>query len=850
MDVVIVESPAKTKTIEKYLGSGYKALASFGHIRDLPSKDGSVDVENGFAMKWATTAQSDKKIKDIIKAVKGADNLILATDPDREGEAISWHVLEELKKRKALPEGIGIKRVVFNEITKTAVTEAIKNPKEISQNMVDAYLARRALDYLVGFTLSPVLWRKLPGSKSAGRVQSVALKLISERESDIEAFRPEEYWTVESDFQTDDTKKLTARLTHLDSTKLDKFSLNTEKLALDAVQKIEAQDFAIDTIQRKAVKRNPYAPFITSTLQQDASRKLGFGASRTMQVAQKLYEAGHITYMRTDSITMSKEAVFAARDLIGAKYGAEYVPSSPRMFKSKSKNAQEGHEAIRPTNLSRFPEQMGTLEADLKKLYTLIWKRAVASQMAQAVFDQTVIEILSGDKAITFRAVGTIMKFDGFLTLYQESKDDDEKSKENKRLPNVNEGQKLGQNLVVPEQHFTQPPPRFTEASLVKKLEELGIGRPSTYASIIKVLQDRDYVRLESKRFIPEDRGRIVTVFLEKFFAQYVEYGFTAALEDKLDDIANGDAGWQALLSEFWGPFKETTEGAKALSITEVIDLLDERLEVHFFPVTEENATPRKCPKCDDGRLGLKLGRTGGFVGCSNYPDCKYTRTLSASADVAGGGEDYPKVLGQSKEGIEITLRKGPYGVYVQLGEEVEKKKPKRVALPRGQAPENVTLEMAQDLLSLPRAIGVYAETGEEITAAIGRFGPYLKIGSRFVSLKAPDDVLSVTLVRATEVIDAAPKPKPPLRVIGKHPTLKGDVQIMDGKYGPYISCGRTRAPLGKDVEVDAITLEEAVKKLAAKKGGAKAKAKPKAKAKTKAKAKPKAKPKAKATKK
>ena len=855
MDIVIVESPAKIKSIESYLGSGYKALASFGHIRDLPSKNGSVDTENEFAMLWETTTQSEKKIKDIVKAVKGADNLILATDPDREGEAISWHVLEELKKRKALPDGIGIKRVVFNEITKSAVLKAIENPKEICQNMVDAYLARRALDYLVGFTLSPVLWRKLPGSKSAGRVQSVALKLIAERESNIEAFRPEEYWTIESDFKTDDAKKVTARLTYLDGEKLKKFSLKNEVAAENALKKINAQDFAIETIKRKAVKRNPYAPFITSTLQQDASRRLGFGASRTMQVAQKLYEEGFITYMRTDSISMSKEAVFAARDLIGEKYGKEYVPSSPRMFKSKSKTAQEGHEAIRPTNLKKFPENT-SLDADKKNLYSLIWKRAIASQMSQAIFDQTVIDILSNDKAIQFRAVGTILKFDGFLTLYQESTDEDDNNKkdEDKRLPNVKEGLSLNKERVDSEQHFTQPPPRFTEASLVKRLEELGIGRPSTYASIIKVLQDRDYVRLESKRFIPEDRGRIVTVFLEKFFEQYVEYDFTSSLEDKLDSISNGELNWKTLLQDFWTEFNTTIGAAKSLSITEVIDLLDERLEAHFFPETEENPAPRKCLKCDDGRLGLKLGRTGGFVGCSNYPECKYTRTLSASADVAAGGEDYPKLLGNSDDGIEITLRKGPYGFYVQLGEGEEKKKPKRVSLPRGQSPEDVTLQTGKDLLSLPREIGVYAETGEEITAAIGRFGPYLKIGSRFVSVKAPDDILTVTHTRATEIIDAAPKPKPPLRVIGKHPKLKGDVKIMDGKYGPYIACGRTRAPLGKDVEVDEITLEDAVAKLDAKKGKGKKKTatkkkttakktttkkKPAAKSKAKAKAKP-----------
>ena len=753
MNVVVVESPAKAKTINKYLGPGYTVLASFGHVRDLPAKDGSVLPAEDFSMSWVVDSRAETRLKEIATAVRNADQLILATDPDREGEAISWHITEELRRRKAL-ENVDVKRVVFNEITKNAVLDAMRHPRTLDKELIDAYLARRALDYLVGFTLSPVLWRKLPGSRSAGRVQSVALRLICEREAEIEAFKPREYWTVDARLRTAADAVFTARLTHLDGRKLDKFDLSDEATAKAAVARLEAGDpFTVASIERKTVRRNPFAPFTTSTLQQEASRKLSLGASRTMQLAQRLYEGvdlggetvGLITYMRTDGVQISQEAITGARRLIEQRYGPQYLPESPRIYKTAAKNAQEAHEAIRPTDLSRRPEDVArVLDRDQLRLYELIWKRTVASQMASAVLDQVSVDISA--KGATLRATGSTLVFDGFLTLYQEDRDDpSEDDQGERRLPKLEQGERLAREAILPEQHFTQPPPRYSEASLVKKLEELGIGRPSTYASILQVLQDRDYVRLDKRRFLPEDRGRLVTAFLTSFFERYVEYNFTAELETQLDDISGGRIDWKTVLRDFWDAFSRAVEGTKDLSISQVIDTLDEELGRHFFPESESGANPRACPACQNGRLSLKLGKFGAFVGCSNYPECRYTRRLAiegengdADADLAG-----PKELGQDPAtGLPVSLRKGPYGTYVQLGEAVangtgngpgngkakakDKEKPKRVSLPRGMSPAEVSLEKALALLALPREIGRHPESGETITAGVGRFGPYL----------------------------------------------------------------------------------------------------------------------------
>src|SRR5215475_10686593 len=680
MNVVIVESPAKAKTINKYLGPGYQVIASFGHVRDLPPKDGSVRPDSDFDMDWEVDKKAEGRLKEIAQAVKSADRLILATDPDREGEAISWHIAEELQRRKALGD-IDVKRVVFNEVTKSAVLDAMKNPRELNRELVDAYLARRALDYLVGFTLSPVLWRKLPGSKSAGRVQSVALRLICEREAEIEAFKPREYWTIEAVFKTEAGDEFKTRLTHLDGKKLDKFDLPTQQAAEAAVARIMAgAPFHVASVERKTTKRHPYSPFTTSTLQQEASRKIGLSASRTMRIAQRLYEGvnlggetvGLITYMRTDGVALSDEAIASCRYYIDRVYGMKYLPETPRVYKSPAKNAQEAHEAIRPTDMNRRPQDVARyLEPDEQKLYELVWKRTLASQMESAVLDQVAVDVSGGAGGVTLRATGSVIVFDGFLTLYQEDRDDPAEDEESGgRLPNLTEGQPVTRESVTPEQHFTQPPPRYSEASLVKRLEELGIGRPSTYASIIQVLQDRKYVRLEKRRFIPEDRGRLVTAFLTSFFERYVQYNFTAELEEQLDDISGGRIDWKKVLHNFWAAFSEAVNGTKDLSITQVIDTLDEELGPHFFPANDNGTNVRLCPNCKKGRLGLRLGRFGAFIGCSNYPECRYTRRLGVDGNGNGAELEGPKLLGADPAtGLPVTLRHGPYGVYVQLGD-------------------------------------------------------------------------------------------------------------------------------------------------------------------------------------
>lgn len=856
MNVVVVESPAKAKTINKYLGQDYHVLASYGHVRDLPPKDGSVRPDEDFSMSWQVDERGEKRIREIAAAVKKSKHLYLATDPDREGEAISWHIVDELKRRNVL-DGVDVERVVFNEITKKAIVEAFDHPRALNQELIDAYMARRALDYLVGFTLSPVLWRKLPGSRSAGRVQSVALRLICEREAEIEVFKPQEYWTIDVNLLNVEGAPFSARLTELDGSKLDKFGLPDEATAKAAVQKLEtAGSFAVTSVERKQTKRNPYPPFTTSTLQQEASRKLGFGATRTMRVAQKLYEGidlggetvGLITYMRTDGVTMAQEALDGARALIAGDYGDAYLPSAPRQYKSKQKNAQEAHEAIRPTDLFRRPKEMAAhLDSDGLRLYELIWNRTVACQMASAELDQVAVDIDVDGSTARLRANGSIVTFDGFLKLYQEDKDEKtngngDSSGEGKRLPKLTEGDRVTRQAVLPEQHFTQPPPRYTEASLVKKMEELGIGRPSTYASILQVLQDRNYVRLDRRRFIPEDRGRLVVAFLSSFFERYVQYNFTAEMEERLDDISGGRIDWRRVLRDFWEAFHSSVEGASDLSITQVIDALDEDLGPHFFPVDPENPdkNPRACPSCEDGRLGLRLGKNGGFIGCSNYPDCRYTRPLAVPGEEEDIGIDLtnPKVLGDDPEsGKQVTLRKGPFGIYLQLGEVEGDEKPKRASLPKNLAPAELDLETGLALLALPREVGTHPEDGKVITAGIGRYGPYVKHGSTYRSLTDGDDVLTIGLNRAVTLIAEAPQRRAAGRQLGEHPEDGKVVSQGKGRFGPYVKHGKLYATIPAEYDPEAVTLEQALEllKAQAEKKAAKAAAKKKAPAKKKA---------------
>ena len=817
-DVVVVESPAKAKTINRYLGDKFTVLASFGHVRDLPPKDGSVRPEQDFAMDWEADERGNRQVQAIARALKGARTLYLATDPDREGEAISWHVRAMLDEKRAL-KGVDVRRVTFNEITKTAVRYAMDHPRELDQPLIEAYLARRALDYLVGFTLSPVLWRKLPGSRSAGRVQSVALRLISEREAEIEAFRPREYWTVEAAFTTPAGAPFTARLIGLDGKRLDQFDLPDAAAAERARRAVETGEFSVRSVERRRVKRNPPAPFTTSTLQQEASRKLGLGAQQTMRIAQQLYEGvdiggetvGLITYMRTDGVQMAREAMLAIREHVGAEYGRDYLPAAPREYTSKAKNAQEAHEAIRATDVARTPESVArTLSPEQRRLYELVWKRAVASQMQSAELDQVTVEVENG-RGTRLRATGSILAFDGFLKLYREGQDEDEEE-ENRMLPPMAERDPLRRGKVDAAQHFTQPPPRYSEASLVKKMEELGIGRPSTYASILSVLRDRNYVRMENRRFVPEDRGRLVTAFLTSFFERYVDTGFTAALEEQLDDISGGRAEWREVMRAFWEEFSKAIEQTRELKISDVIAALDEDLGPHFFPPKADGSDPRACPACGKGRLGLKLGRYGSFIGCSNYPGCQYTRRLaieSGEEPAADTLKEGMRVLGRHPEtGEEVTVRRGPYGLYVQQGEPQEKEKPRRASLPRGMDGESITLEQAAGLLSLPRLVGLHPEQREPIEAGIGRFGPYVRMGTVFASLDRDDDVLAVGLNRAVDVLA---KKLASVRALGAHPKDREPVVVKKGRFGPYVQHGQKVAnvPRGKDMEE--ITLEEAV---------------------------------------
>ncbi|MBK8158343.1 MAG: type I DNA topoisomerase [Rhodospirillaceae bacterium] len=851
MKVVVVESPAKAKTINKYLGAEYKVLASFGHVRDLPAKDGSVRPDADFAMTWDSEGRGAKQIKEIAAAAAGADMLLLATDPDREGEAISWHLREELRAKKSLAK-LPMARVAFNEITKKAVLDAIANPREIDQELVDAYLARRALDYLVGFTLSPILWRKMPGSRSAGRVQSVALRIICEREAEIEAFKAREYWTIEATLAGPDGQAFSARLTHLNGKKLDKFDIGEKAAAEAALAAVQAgAPFKVAQVERKSSRRNPFPPFITSTLQQEASRKLGFGAAQTMKIAQRLYEGieldgetvGLITYMRTDGVNLSQEAVVAGRKLIGEQYGQKYLPASPRIYKSAAKNAQEAHEAIRPTDLFRRPEHVRKyLRDEEAKLYDLIWKRTLASQMESAELDNVAIDIASADGKQVLRATGSVVTFDGFLTLYSEDRDEPvEDDDSERRLPNLKQGDGVNPKEIKPEQHFTQPPPRYSEASLIKRLEELGIGRPSTYTSILQTLEDRAYVRLDKKRLVPEDRGRLVTAFLTNFFDRYVQYGFTADLEGKLDDISGGRARWKDVLAEFWNDFshlhqaEETTGGTlpsmqEAVAFldkgigtrTVVIDVLNDALAPHFFPDLGNGKAPRACPACGNGELGIKLAKNGAFIGCNNYPECKYTKPLAVQTEeeIAAGSAG-PVEFGKDAQGRSITLRKGPYGFYVQLGEAEEGSKPKRVSLTKDIDPNAVNLELAEKLLSLPRVVGHHPETQKPIMAGIGRFGPYLNHDGKFKSIPKDDDVLSIGMNRAVELLSQESKGRggrqaAPGKEIGKHPETGETVTLHDGKYGPYVKMGAINATLPKAIEPADVTLTDALSLIAA----------------------------------
>jgi len=850
MKVVVVESPAKAKTINKYLGKDFKVLASYGHIRDLPSKDGSVDPDNGFAMKWEADSKSNQRIREIADAVKEADTLILATDPDREGEAISWHLLEALRNRRVLKDK-QIQRVVFNAITKTAVTNAMQQPRDIDQELVEAYLARRALDYLVGFTLSPVLWRKLPGARSAGRVQSVALRLITEREREIELFRAEEYWQVFADLKSGDGSEFRARLVELDGTKLQKLTLGDKAFADDALAAVKAGEFTVSSVEAKPVKRNPPPPFITSTLQQEASRKLSFSAKRTMQAAQKLYEAGHITYMRTDGVQMAEEAYHYAREAIKEQYGERYLPEKARRYASKAKNAQEAHEAIRPTRFNARPEDIAVKDADERKLYTLVWRRAVASQMEAAVFERTTIELDTTDNRAKVRATGQVVVFDGFIKLYTEGRDEPSEDDDEARLPKLKEGEACHLEKAEATQHFTEPPPRYSEASLVKKLEELGIGRPSTYASTLSTLEDREYVRIDQKRLIPEDKGRLVTGFLESFFHRYVEYGFTASLEEKLDLISDGKLAWKDFLTEFWREFTAAIGETRDLRVSEVLDALNEQLGPFVFPDKDADGqtieNPRLCKVCGTGTLSLKIGKLGAFVGCSNYPDCKFTRSFSANAETDNQISPDGEELGvDPASGLTVTLRSGRFGPYVQLGEPEGEEKPKHSSVPKGWDVASLGLDKALMLLSLPRDVGPHPEDGEMITADIGRFGPYVKHQKTYANLPSVDEVFEVGLNRAVTLIadkrsGAAFKRGGQAKVLkdfGAHPETGEPLQILEGRYGPYIKHQKTNATVPKDMKPEELNVDQALEILAEKeaKGGKK---KPAAKKKTPAKKKP-----------
>jgi DNA topoisomerase-1 len=845
MDVVVVESPAKAKTINKYLGRNYKVLASFGHVRDLPPKDGSVRPEEDFAMSWAVDSASSKRLSDIANALKEADGLILATDPDREGEAISWHVLEVLRGKRVIKDK-PVSRVVFNAITKQSVLDAMAKPRQIDAPLVEAYLARRALDYLVGFTLSPVLWRKLPGARSAGRVQSVALRLVCDRELEIERFISEEYWNIAAILHTPRKDTFEARLTGFEGKRLQKLDIRNADQANAIKSMLEGASFTALSVEAKPAKRNPGPPFTTSTLQQAASSRYGFSASRTMQVAQRLYEGldvggetvGLITYMRTDGVQMAPEAISAARAAIGKEFGDTYLPEKPRFYSNKAKNAQEAHEAIRPTDFFRTPSSVRAhLDADQFRLYEMIWKRAIASQMQPAEIERTTVEIeaRNGAQSAQLRAVGSVTRFDGFLAAYVDPKDDDSEDEESRRLPEIRAGEALGRDKITAEQHRTEPPPRYSEASLIKKLEELGIGRPSTYAATLKTLEDREYVIVDKRRLLPHSKGRLVTAFLESFFQKYVEYDFTAALEEKLDEISDGKLAWKDVLRDFWIDFSAAVDGIKELRVTDVLDALNEQLAPLVFPAREDGSDPRICPRCGSGNLSLKLGKYGAFVGCSNYPECGYTRQLGEPVNGNGepaSGESGDKVLGTDPyTSEEIVLKNGRFGPYVQRG---EGKEAKRSSLPKGWTVDSVDHEKALALLSLPRDVGQHPETGKMISAGLGRYGPFLLHDGVYANLESIEDVFSVGINRAVAVL-AEKAAKGPgrrgstpvaLKDLGEHPSGGGNVTVRDGKYGAYVNFGSVNATIPKGKVPSEITMDEALALIATREaaGGGKAK--------------------------
>jgi DNA topoisomerase I len=867
MDVVIVESPAKAKTINKYLGPGFEVLASYGHVRDLPPKDGSVDPDSDFHMLWEVDAKSQKRLSDIAKALKGADRLILATDPDREGEAISWHVLEFLREKKALKDQ-KVQRVVFNAITKQSVLEAMKHPREIDGALVDAYLARRALDYLVGFTLSPVLWRKLPGARSAGRVQSVALRLVCDRELEIEKFVSQEYWSLVATLATRKGETFEARLVGADGKKITRLDIGKGEEAEAFKRALDFAKFTVASVEAKPGKRNPWPPFTTSTLQQEASRKLGMGAANAMRTAQRLYEGvdiggetvGLITYMRTDGVQIAPEAITQVRSFIGSSYDKRYLPDAPRMYKTKQKNAQEAHEAIRPTDVSRRPADVRQyLDRDQFALYELIWKRTVASQMESAEVERTTVDIVASaaGRGLELRATGTVTTFDGFLTLYQEDADEPTGDEDGSRLPQLAAHDELDRREIKATQHFTEPPPRYTEASLVKKMEELGIGRPSTYASTLSVLQDRNYVSIDKKRLVPSDNGRLLTAFLESFFRRYVEYDFTAGLEEKLDLISDHELNWKDVLRDFWRDFEAAISGTKELRTTEVLDALNELLGPHIFPARTDGGDPRQCQVCNTGRLSLKTGKFGAFIGCSNYPECRYTRQLSVPANgadaAAGVGGDGVRVLGPDPEsGLDVSLRDGRFGPYVQLGDVVEKgDKPKRASIPKTWPVPDIDLEKALSLLALPREVGLDPESGKPIVAGLGRYGPYVQMDGTYASLTSVEEVFEVGLNRAVTLIaekkagGGKSRFGAPAKNLGDHPE-GGSVSMRAGRFGPYVSHGKINATIPRSMDSETITLDEAVALIAAKAaagGGSKGRGKAPSKSKKAAAKKPAVKP-------
>jgi DNA topoisomerase I len=832
MNIVIVESPAKAKTVNKYLGPGYRVLASYGHVRDLPSKNGSVLPDKDFEMHWDVEPKAAKRLDEIAKAVKGANKLILATDPDREGEAISWHVLQVLDRKKAL-RGVPVERVVFNAVTKEAVLDAMRHPRTIDGPLVNAYLARRALDYLVGFTLSPVLWRKLPGARSAGRVQSVALRLVCDRELEIEQFKPQEYWTIIAELATGKNETFQARLFSADGKKLDKFGIADAATAERLKAALEGGRFVVSNIESKSQRRNPAAPFTTSTLQQEASRKLGFSPRHTMQLAQRLYEGvdlggeseGLITYMRTDGVQIVPEAIAAARRLVTRLYGDRYVPSSPREYETKAKNAQEAHEAIRPTDFGKDPESVSRyLEDDAARLYKLIWQRTLASQASSAEIERTTVDItVTGRDGQQYgvRATGSVIRFDGFLRIYEEGIDD--AVGDDGALPALTKGEALDPRKIEAKQHFTEPPPRYTEATLIKKMEELGIGRPSTYATTLNVLRDREYVRLDKKRLYPEDKGRLVTAFLESFFRRYVEYDFTADLEEKLDLISADKLEWKDVLRDFWREFIAAVNDIGDLRIAQVLEALNELLGPHIFPEPQDGGDPRACPSCTNGRLSLKVGKFGAFIGCSNYPECRYTRQLADTNGEKASLSGEAKVLGADPEtGLEITLRIGRFGPYVQLGESDGGEKPKRASIPKGTDPEHIDLERALALLALPREVGLHPETGKPIVAGFGRYGPYVHHDGKYASLSAPEEVFEIGINRAVSLLaekaaNRRPRASSVIKELGDHPELGGKVQVLSGRYGPYVKHGKVNATLPKDRDPEQVKLQEAVELIAAK---------------------------------